>query len=209
MISRTKYQMEEATILRVFASAGISGVTSAAPLGDGEFNAVYLARSTEKSYVLKIAPRSTAPVMTYEQDMMVSEVFWYGILREKTTIRVPEIYCSDFSRSILPVPYFIMEYLPGETLNKAALTPEERAQIDAMLPAMAAQLHAIKSAQCGYPQNKLFGNWYDAIHAFVAQTLADCAKKPPFACRRSIVPIFHAPLCPCRISSWNICPARR
>jgi len=31
MISRTKYQIEEATILRVFAAAGISGVTSAAP----------------------------------------------------------------------------------------------------------------------------------------------------------------------------------
>jgi len=177
MISRTKYQIEEATILRVFAAAGISGVTSAAPLGDGEFNAVYLARSTEKSYVLKIAPRSTAPVMTYEQNMMASEVFWYGILREKTTIRVPEVYCSDFSRTTLPVPYFIMEYLPGEPLNKATLSPEERAQTDAMLPAMAAQLHAIKSAQFGYPQNELFGNWYDAIRAFVTHTLVDCAKK--------------------------------
>ncbi len=177
MISRTKYQIEEDAVLRVFAAAGIPGVISAAPLGDGEFNAVYLVCAGEKRYVLKIAPLDTAPVMTYEQDMMASEVFWYGILREKTTIRVPEVYCSDFSRTILPVPYFIMEYLPGEPLNKAALTPEERAQTERLLPAMAAQLHAIKSAQCGYPQNKLFENWYDAIHAFVVQTLADCAKK--------------------------------
>jgi len=177
MISRTKYSIEETAILQVFVAAGIPGVTSAAPLGYGEFNAVYLARSDERSYVLKIAPRSTAPVMTYEQNMMASEVFWYDILREKTTIRVPEVYLSDFSRTILPVPYFIMEYLPGETLNKAALSPAERAEVDAMLPAMAAQLHAIKNAQFGYPQNGLFDSWYIAVHAFVAQTLADCTRK--------------------------------
>lgn len=38
MISRTKYQLDEATILQLFAKAGNPNVTHAEPLGDGEFN---------------------------------------------------------------------------------------------------------------------------------------------------------------------------
>ena len=87
MISHTKFEIEEATILRLFAQAGISGVLSARPLGDGEFNAVYLAHTQGKDYVLKIAPRADAPVMTYEQNMMQSEVFWYEQMRARTGIQ--------------------------------------------------------------------------------------------------------------------------
>jgi aminoglycoside phosphotransferase (APT) family kinase protein len=177
MISRTKFSLDESSIRNLFEQAGISGVASAAPLGDGEFNAVYLVRTAEQNYVLKIAPAHDAPVMTYEHNMMLSEVAWYDVLRQYTSIRVPEVYAADFSRKLLPVPYFIMEYMPGEPLNKAALSPEERAQVDRMLPAMAAQLHAIRSDRFGYPQNGLFGSWYDAIHAFVCQTLDDCERK--------------------------------
>ncbi len=177
MISRTKFEIDEPTILRLFAQAGISGVLSAKPLGDGEFNAVYLVHAEAKDYVLKIAPRADAPVMAYERNMMQSEVFWYEQMRTKTGIRVPEVYFADFSRERLPVPYFIMEYLPGETLNKATLSPGERAQTKAMLPAMAAQLHAIHSETFGYVQGESYLNWYDAIHAFVGQVLADCARK--------------------------------
>lgn len=177
MISRTKFELDEATILRLFAQAGISGVLSTRPLGDGEFNAVYLAHTQVKDYVLKIAPRADAPVMAYEQNIMQSEVFWYTQLRARTGIRVPEVYFADFSRERLPVPYFIMEYLPGEPLNKAALSPDERAQADALLPAMAAQLHAIRNETFGYVQGESYSSWFDAIHAFVGQALGDCARK--------------------------------
>src|SRR5512133_2677162 len=145
MISRTKFALDEASIRSLFEQAGIFGATSAAPLGDGEFNAVYLVRAGDRNYVLKVAPRETAPVMAYEHNMMQSEVAWYDVLRQHTNIRVPEVYAADFSRKLLPVPYFIMEYMPGEPLNKATLTAEERAQVDRMLPAMAAQLHTIRS----------------------------------------------------------------
>ena len=177
MISRTKYTLDEASIQNLFEQAGISGVTSVAPLGDGEFNAVYLVHAGGRDYVLKVAPRDSAPVMAYEHNMMQSEVAWYDVLRQHTAIRVPEVYAADFSRRLLPVPYFIMEYMPGEPLNKAALSTEERAQVDRMLPAMAAQLHAIRSDRFGYLQNGLFGTWYDAIRAFVCQALDDCGRK--------------------------------
>ncbi|MEA4915689.1 MAG: aminoglycoside phosphotransferase family protein [Christensenella sp.] len=177
MISRTKFEMDEASILRLFADVGIPGVFHAKPLGDGEFNAVYLVSAPEERYVLKIAPPDNAPVMTYERDMMRSELFWYDVMRTRTTIRVPNLIHSDFSRTLLPVPFFIMEYLPGEPLNKATLTPDERKIADAQLIEMTAQLHAISSKRFGYPQCGQYDTWYDAIYAFVDQTLADCASK--------------------------------
>ena len=177
MISRTKFEMDEASILRLFSEAGISGATHAIPLGDGEFNAVYLVSTQEMQYVLKIAPLDSAPVMTYERGMMQSEVFWYSVMWEHTKIRVPNVIRSDFSRTLLPVPFFIMEFLPGDPLNQAALSPDERKAVDTQLVEMAAQLHAIASNSFGYIQCGQYDTWYDAIHAFVEQTLADCAQK--------------------------------
>ena len=177
MISRTKFKIEEASILRLFAEAGIPGAIHATPLGDGEFNAVYLVTTQQEQYVLKIAPQDSAPVMTYERGMMQSEVYWYGVMREHTKIRVPDVVCSDFSSTLLPVPFFIMEFLPGDPLNQAALTPDEQKAVDAQLVEMTAQLHAIASERFGYPQCGQYDTWYDAIHAFVEQALADCARK--------------------------------
>ncbi len=177
MISRTKYKIDEATILRLFTAAGIPDATNAVPLGDGEFNAVFLVSSPNKDYVLKIAPPDGAPVMAYERNMMQSEVFWYGVMREKTGIRVPEVYAADFSRANLPVPYCIMEHMPGEALNKAKLTKAERAEAERLLAKMSASMHAVQSARFGYEQCGLHENWFEAISAFVRQTLDDCAKK--------------------------------
>ena len=177
MQSRTKYPIDEADIFRLFAANGIKGVLHAEPLGDGEFNAVYLVHTEQKDYVLKIAPRDGAPVMAYEKNMMQSEVAWYARMREQTSIRVPEVYAADFYKKLLPVDYFIMEYLPGEPLNKAALMQKERAQATSLLCQMAAQMHAIQSAQFGYPQMGLHESWYAAIHAFVMLALEDCARK--------------------------------
>jgi len=177
MTSSTKYQIDHATILRLFKNAGISDITQVAPLGDGEFNAVYAARSPEREYVLKIAPPERAPVMAYERNMMEQEVFWYRVMREHTTIRVPEVYAADFSRTLLPVPYFIMERLPGAPLSKAHLNAAERAEAEILLARMTADMHRVKNAQFGYAQCGLHETWYAAIHATVIQMLGDCAQK--------------------------------
>ena len=77
-----------------------------------EFSAVFAVRANGREYALKIAPRADIPVLTYEQNMMASEVFWYGVMREQADIRVPDVYAVDDSKSLLPASYFIMELLP-------------------------------------------------------------------------------------------------
>jgi len=177
MISKTKYKIDNPTIETLFHAAGIPGITSISPLGAGEYNAVFAASANGKDYVLKIAPTDDIPVLTYEKNMMDSEVHWYTVMREQSPIAVPEIYFSDFRKKLIPTKYFIMEKLQGQPLDKIELSKEEKADSAAATARMAAQMHKIKNDRFGYIQNQMYDDWYQAIHAMVSAVLADCARK--------------------------------
>lgn len=178
MISRTKYKLTQAEVLSLFAAAGMGNVAEIAPLGAGEYNAVFSAKGASgKEYAVKIAPPPAMPVLTYEKNMMASEVFWYSQIRERTSIRVPEVYVTDFERKKLPTDYFIMEKLEGTQLDQTQFTEEEKAESAVILAKMAAQIHKIKNDKFGYVQNGLHDNWYLALRAMVSAVLSDCSKK--------------------------------
>lgn len=177
MISRTKFSIDEKTIVRLFKKAKIGDVGNIKPLGAGEFNAVYSAEKGNKTYVIKLAPDDNAPTLIYEKNMMRSEVFWYEQMRKGTSIKVPEIYFSDFTRETIPTDYFIMEMLPGVTLDKAELTKEEKQNAEEMKACMTAQIHSVKNDKFGYIQNELYDNWYLAVKAMFENLLNDCRKK--------------------------------
>lgn len=176
MISKTKYKIENKEIEKIFRAAGIGGITGIAPLGAGEYNAVFSVSTREKEYVLKIAPAREAPVMTYEKDMMRTEVFWYRQMREHTPITVPDVYFEDFERKQIPTDYFIMEKLSGKQLDQMKFSGSEQAQSNSITATMAAQIHKIKNDQFGYIQNGLYDNWYQAIRAMTQSLLDDCAR---------------------------------
>ena len=75
MNSKTKPTLDEATIKRLFAEAGILNVQSIAPLGSGEFSAVYSVDANDRGYVLKVSPRGDEHCMAYEQHMLASEIY--------------------------------------------------------------------------------------------------------------------------------------
>lgn len=173
MISRTKYPIEEEEIRLLLQRAGISGVQSVAPLGAGEYNAVFECIAHSQAYVLKIAPPATVPTLTYEKEIMRSEVYWYGQMREHTAIRVPRVYDQDFGRQTIPADYFIMEKLPGKQLDQMYFTGAERAQASVQTTQMAAQLHQIRGDRFGYVQNRQYDSWYEAIRSMVSNVLED------------------------------------
>lgn len=175
MISRTKYSIDNATIKKLFSSAGIDGVDEIAPLGAGEYNAVFSVKASGKEYALKIAPTDDVPVLTYEKDIMASEVFWYKQMRENSSITVPEVYYTDFDEKLIPANYFIMEKLPGQQLDKMDFTKAEKENSVAEMAKMAAQMHKIKNDKFGYIQNGLYDDWYLAVRAMVKALLNDCA----------------------------------
>lgn len=176
MISKTKYEASLAELDRIFEKAKLGKVLSAKPLEEGEFNAAYRVETEQGRYVLKIAPPKEATILTYERDMMHSEVFWYEQIRKHTTVRVPEIYFVDESCELIPSHYFIMEYLTGAPLWAMNFSAEERALADREKIRMAGEIHTIRSHKFGYIQCGLKDSWYDAVREMVSALLADCAR---------------------------------
>ena len=181
MVSRTKYLLDDKTVTRLFENAGITGITSIAPLGAGEYNAVY-AVEADKAYVLKVAPAADTPILTYEKEMMKSEVYWYSLLRTQTDIRVPEVYFADDSKTLIPTAYFIMEKLEGTQMDQFQMTADEKTECSRKVAQMVAQLHQIQNTEFGYLQNGLYGNWYDALTSMLENLICDAervGKKSP------------------------------
>jgi len=173
MKSRSKVSLDSQTIVMLFAKAGIHNITNIVPLGAGEFNSLYSADTPDQSYVIKIAPINHANTLTYESSMMESEVFFYGQLREKTTIRVPKIFFSDFTCKSIPNSYFIMEKLQGIQLDQSHLSTEDYKIAETQNIEMVAQMHEIRGSQFGYRQNGLKDNWYLALSSMVDQLMND------------------------------------
>ena len=91
--SKTKYEATLEEIKELFAFHKLGNVSDIAPLGNGEFNSAYKVMLDDgKSFALKIAPPEGATVLSYEKNMMESEVFWYRMMHENTDILCPEVY---------------------------------------------------------------------------------------------------------------------
>lgn len=176
MISKTKFEVGSATVVSLFNKAELGDVTDVSPLGAGEFNAVYSVTADGREYALKIAPKENFSVLTYEKDMMRSEVFWYGQIKEHTDIPIPRIYYTDFSRKEIPADFFIMEKLNAKLLSTVKLSKEEKNDVDGRIAIMAAQIHKVKNDRYGYVQNCLYDNWYSAIRAMTENLIADCRR---------------------------------
>jgi len=177
MVSRTKFEIDSPAIEGLFRAAGLGEVTALAPLNAGEYNAVFSVTAGGKEYVIKIAPGDDSAVMACEKGMMAAEVFWYKQIREHTSIAVPEIYAVDLERRRIPTEYFIMEKLPGQTLNKMRLSKIEKKEASAQMAKMAAQIHSIKNDRFGNVQGELYDDWHRAVRAMVQMMLGDCARK--------------------------------
>lgn len=173
MRSNTKYEVSCTELQRIFDKAKLGAVKKFEPLGAGMYNAVYKVETEDKPYAIKIAPASGVKVMTYEKDMMNTEVLWYRVMGKKTSINVPSIIAVDFSREIIPSDYFIMDYVEGQTLNALNKTEEDKKFAYESMCNNLAQLHKIKSDKFGYIQNGLFDNWYEALKSFIENCISD------------------------------------
>ena len=206
MKSKTKCLLDDSTIKKLCQKAGIENIKGITPLGAGEFNAVYEI-TADKTYVLKIAPDKSTPVMTYEKDMMQTEVYWYNIIRSNTNIKVPDVYYTDFSKTLIPSDWFIMEKLDGKQRNEIKI---DKTEITKKTAQMAAQIHHIKNDKFGYVQNKLYDNWYDALYNMINSLLLD-AKRMNKKSKKGKMLLSYAEKCkdilssvPCSMVNYDI-----
>ena len=175
VISKTKYEAADAEIRELFSKHSVGQVTEISPLGNGEFNAAYkVSCENGADYVLKIAPPEDARVLTYEKNMMESEVFWYTQMHEKTDILCPQVMVSDFSKSILKSNCFIMEMMEGQALWEVGFSDEEYQEISRQKIGMLTKIHRIANDRFGYRQTGLKDSWYEALKSMASDLVEDC-----------------------------------
>ena len=93
-------------------------MTDYVELTEGFFNVAYdVELNHVKHVILKIAPDKEMRVMTYEKNIMVSEVEAMRRVGEVEGIPAPKLLGFDDSRTICSSPYFFMERLKGSSLN--------------------------------------------------------------------------------------------
>ena len=175
VISKTKYEASEAEIQALFSFHQLGHVTDTAVLGNGEFNAAYKVTCDDGiDYVLKIAPPPDAKVLSYEKNMMESEVFWYSQMHEKTDILCPEVYVADFSKEIIKSDCFIMEMMAGKPLWEMGFSEKEYEAVQKQKICMLTKIHRIANDRYGYIQTGLMPSWYEALKSMALRLVTDC-----------------------------------
>jgi len=125
-------------------------------LTEGWFNAAYAVRLSDgREVILKIAPPRDAEVMTYEQDIMATEVAAMRLVSQNQAIPVPEIFYYDTARDVCDSDYFFMEKLSGELLEhvKDSLAPEIRTKIERRIGEIVREINGFTGEYFGYPGN--------------------------------------------------------
>jgi aminoglycoside phosphotransferase (APT) family kinase protein len=149
-------------------------------LTDGYFNAAYLIELADgRRCVLKVAPPDAVRVLRYERDIMHAEVEVMRLVRARTAMPVPEIFRFDATCRLLASPYFLMEFVPGLTLDKlrVQLDPADQQAIDHAAGAYLRQMNEIVGRSFGYatPTAERYSSWRAAFLAMLDDILADGA----------------------------------
>jgi len=187
MESITKNRKTPEQVARMVARA-FDGMTLAAgedalvELKEGWFNVVYNVRLCDgREVILKIAPPQGAEVLTYEKDIMATEVASMRKARQNPAIPVPEIYYFDTAHDLCDADYFFMEKLTGSNYDhvKKSLPEETAAQIDRQIGAIIREINRFGGAYFGYDGNPALraGTWKEAFIKIIDSVLEDGRKK--------------------------------
>ncbi|NSW50976.1 MAG: aminoglycoside phosphotransferase family protein [Anaerolineae bacterium] len=181
MESKTKIDLTSELIAHLVVEhfGSQSAVAACLPLKDGWFNTAY--RVTLKDgleTVLKVAPPPDVPILTYEKNIMRTEVDVMCRLAAIGDMPIPRFLAVDFSRSTLPSDYYFMELLQGTPLDKlsSGLGDDDHDSIERQKGALAARFHQVHNPGFGYPQMQgepYTQSWKEAFLQIIANILSD------------------------------------
>ncbi|MEU4394535.1 aminoglycoside phosphotransferase family protein [Kribbella sp. NPDC023855] len=156
-----KRYLDRAALHELMREAGVElgPQTEITELTEGTFNTVYRIGT---DLILKLSPDPTAPVMSYEQDLIHTEAMFYQAARGKAP--VPEVVHTG-------TDYLLMTALPGTTMR--GVTGPERAGLRRELGGIVATLHEVTGSGFGYPQKGLVTTWGAAFLSMIDDVLGD------------------------------------
>lgn len=142
--------VEEVVRYHFGSSARLAGFEE---LHEGYFNAAArLELGDGRKMVLKAAPLAEMKVLRYERGLMRAEVESMRLVRERTSVPVPEVLVHDTSRRLLPSDFFIMEMLPGVPFHRlrAGFAEEDQRRIEREMGWMVREMSTIRGESFGY-----------------------------------------------------------
>ena len=159
-----------------FAEKGI--MLASTELTDGFCNAAYdIQLRSGKSVILKAATLASVKMMSYEVDMMKTEVGAMRLAREKGISGIPEVYYYDDSCEISSSACFVMEKLEGKRFCdvKYTMNDKEISDVHIQIGRYLSDLHQIRHNQFGHFCNEKLqkDNWFDTFEMMLQSVIQD------------------------------------
>ncbi len=187
-MSKTKMMIEVEKIGEIFRNhyGDDCSIVSIESLDDGMYNAsckVQISlRELPLTVVLKVSPEQSTEVMTYEKDIMKTELHVYEKLHESMDIPLPKVLFHDFSQTIISADYIGLSYLQGTPMNKLkkVLTKDDCDMIKEQIGSYMKGIHQIHGTEFGYiaeTSNLKGSTWYEAYHKMIRAVLEDANSK--------------------------------
>ncbi|MFW2504171.1 phosphotransferase family protein [Clostridium diolis] len=185
MNSKTKNLISNEEIKKIVkANFGDSTViNNIKELNEGMFNSAYLIELNDLpgEIILKVGPAPNAELLTYEKDIMKTEIEVYKMIQSKTCIPVPQILKYDFSRKLISSDYFFMTKLNGCTWKEVSkkISKENKERLKEEIGKYTAELHSIKGEYFGYFTDNVdeqYKTWSEAFLAMIKNIMTDGVK---------------------------------
>jgi aminoglycoside phosphotransferase (APT) family kinase protein len=168
-------------------------IAGTSELGDGWFNMAYAVslKNPDKQVVLKVAPPSSIPVLTYESRCMKMEIEAIEFFTQNGQIPVPKLlkYSLEPEHNPIKRKYFWMEKFQGQQLNHASRRMDKQTFIAVFgqLVEYQKKMNAFKGeyfGMYGIPLGgeKRFATWFDAFQSLMDDIISDYARfhvQPP------------------------------
>lgn len=176
--NKMKQNISESTVFEIFEKHSLGEVAEIQVMSGGFFNSVLKVKmATGEEYIIKIAPNANTEVLTYEQELIKSEVNMYRLLESVTSVRFPKVFAYNYE-SGSRYKYVIMEFIEGDMLSDIALPPEQYKSVMRDLGKAMAEIHSITNKDgFGYVQNGLKPTWKEAYLSMVENVIADGTRR--------------------------------
>ncbi len=150
-------------------------------LTEGYFNVAYeVSLSDQEKVILKVAPLAETRIMTYEKNIMFSEVSAMKMAGKIGKIPVPEVIAFDDTCTVCKSPYFFMKKINGRSLNtiKDHIPPEQLAEIYKKVGEINRKINEIQCPRFGYPGQPAFQGkeWYPVFCRMLKAGVEDAGR---------------------------------
>ena len=178
-VTKAVVSTEELSVLIQNAFPGCA-VTEIRELTEGMFNRAYYicgSGALADGAILKIGPREGTKLLTYEKDILRTEVAAYRLLEGKS-VPVPQVLFADYGRTLIPCDYFFMSYIPGVLWKDAVAEKLQRSRPKLMeqLGRIHAEIHSVVGGHFGYPKEVpgfRYDSWPEAFLGMMGDVCRD------------------------------------